>query len=293
MDQPSTERRDLACLEALYDAPSDDEHDALATLTATGLEPAQAQEWLLEARAAGLVASLEDSLVSTDRPTRQGRAIVEEARRRRGDRSHIRRTAQRRLLSWADDTGGGNLVGFLGSEYAWIDGTTLTLEQAAEAAQALHQDGLIKAHLLRAWGADVVRADIEMLPPGRVVIDEYNGDPVTWRASIARRDTLVNIEHNSGAVAIGSNRAVVNANVTHGIDAEALGRLVEALVAARGTLGLAADVDERYDANLGDLMTGDPGRVERALRWFGRLGRDIGANALGGILAAQALALIT
>ncbi|NKY38015.1 hypothetical protein [Cellulomonas septica] len=288
----SSARQDLICLEALYDAPADDRFDALAALQRTGLRLEQAQEWLRIARAEGLVAELEGSLVPGDRPTRRGRAIVEEARQRRSNRSHIRQTAQRNLLRWTDDTGGGNLARFLESDFAWIDGLTLTLEQAAEAARALHEEGLIKARIIGAWGAEVVRADVEILPLGREVVDEHNGDPTAWRARLAKHNALVNIQHNAGSIAIGGHGSTVNAKVTNEIDSDKLGQLVEALVAARGTLALAAQDQDDYDSNLEDLQSGEPSRVQRALTWFGRLGRDIGTNALGGMLAGQALGLL-
>ena len=291
-NETSSEQLDLSCLEALCDAPGDGGFDVITALETAGLTFAEAQNWLLEARARGLVAEVDGSLVPSDRPTPEGRALVVGARRCRSDRSHLRRMAQRRLLAWADDTGGGNVLDFLRGDYAWIDGVTLTLAQAAEAAQALHEYGLIKARVTRAWGAGVVRADVELMPRGREVIDEYNGDVATWRASMARRDAVVNIAHNSGAVAIGGDGSTVGASVTNGIDADAVGRLVEALVAARGTLGLMAEDEVEYDNHLEDLQHGEPGRVVRALRWFGRLGRDISANALGGMLAAQAIGLV-
>jgi len=283
-------RRDLTYLEALYDAP--DGTSALVALEAAGLDFLGAQRWLVEARVAGLVGETEPSLVPEDRPTARGTQLVEEARRRRADRSHVRRTAQRRVLSWADNTGGGNIRAFLDGEDAWVDGHTLTLEEAAEAAKALHDDGLVKARIMGSWQADVVRADVTILPRGKDVIDEYGGDPVAWRVAQARDRASVNIEHNAGAIAIGGHGANVSASVTNGIDPDRLASLVEALTAARGALSLAGAEEDEYETNLADLESGEPSRVTRALRWFGRLGRDISTNALGGILAGQALGLL-
>ena len=289
---PTVSRQDLQCLEALYDVAGTPAVDALSVLEATGLDTAQAQRWLLDARARNLVSEVDASLVPADEPTAVGREIVETARRRRTNRSYLRRTAQDRLLAWADDTGGGNVTGFLSSDYAWVDGLVLDLTQAAEAAAALHSDGLVKANMTRAWGADVVRADVTILSAGRSVIDEFNGDVASWRASRARSTASVNIEHNSGAIAFGGDGASVHAAVTAGVDPEGLRQLVEALRAAHQALVLGDEDMREYDANLRELQVDDPGRVRRALRWFGRLGTDIGTNALGGMLGAQALALL-
>jgi len=283
-------RRDLTCLEALYDAPEGT--SALAALEAAGLDFPNAQQWLAEARVAGLVGEIEPSFVPQDRPTGRGAQLVQEAIQRRLNRSHIRRTAQRRVLAWADNTGGGNIRAFLVSDDAWVDGHTLTLEEVAEAAKALHDDGLVKARIMGSWQADVVRAEVTILPSGKDVVDEFGGDPVAWRAAQARDRASVNIEHNNGAIAIGSHGANVSASVTNGVDPDKLAALVEALTAARGTLSLTGADEDEYETNLAELESGEPGRVTRALRWFGQLGRDISTNALGGILAGQALTLL-
>lgn len=284
---------DLRCLEALYDAAADsDRIEALSVLEGAGLDFRRAQEWLVDARDRGLVADPYQTLVPSDRPTPEGRGIVEEARRRRSSRSLLRRVAQDRLLAWADDTDGGNVTGFMATDYAWVYGHTLTLEETADAARALHDDGLVKARLIGAWGEDVIRADVTILPRGREVVDEYDGDVAAWRASRNRPQSTISIEHNAGAIAVGGDGSTVHASVSMGIDAEALAQLVEALAAARGALGLDGNDARAYEDNLVDLQRDDPGRVRRALAWFGQLGTAIGANALGTILGAQALALL-
>ncbi|MBO3100917.1 hypothetical protein [Cellulomonas fengjieae] len=287
-------RRDVQCLEALLDAHAagPDVVDAVAVVAGTGLRGDEAQRWLLSAREGGLVFETDASLVPADEPTRRGRAIVEDVRRRRADRGYVRREAQRQLLAWSDDTGGGNVARLVDTDYAWVDGVSLTFENFAEAAEILDQERLVTAKFVRAWGAGVVRADVTIQPLGRTVRDQYNGDIAAWRAATrADLGPTVNIVHNTGAVAVGGAGSMVTASV-QGFDAAAMAQLVEALLHGRAAIDLSPDDAATYDANVEELRTGDPSRIRRALQWFGGLGRDISTNALGSALGGMAMALL-
>lgn len=184
------------------------------------------------------------------------------------------------------------MTSFLASEYSWFDGTAPSFEQVAEAVVALHGEGLVKANVTTAWGGDVVRADVYILPAGRDVIDDFDGDVRAWRRSQATPPQTVTIHSNHGAVAVGNNNSTVTAT-SNGLNADGVAALVEALAAARDVLGLSANDEIEYTANLAILRDSDePGRVRRAVAWFARLGTDVGANALGTILAAQAAGLL-
>ncbi|MCB2176362.1 MAG: hypothetical protein KQH57_11185 [Actinomycetales bacterium] len=180
----------------------------------------------------------------------------------------------------------------MATDYAWVYGHTLTLKETADAARALHDDGLVKARLIGAWGEDVIRADVTIRPRGRDVVDQYDGDVAAWRASRSGSQSTISIGHNEGPIAVGDDGSNVQASVSTGIDPEALAQLVDALVAARGALGLDVGDAREYEHNLAELQHGDPGRARGALTWFGRLGTAIGTNALGTILGTQALAML-
>src|SRR5690606_22362451 len=150
---------------------------------------------------------IEASLVPKDRPTDAGRAIVAQTRTRRSDRAYRRRTALTRVLVWADQTEGGSIHAILTSDYARIDGKTVTLKEAAEAVESLHHDGLVKGNVQAAWGGDVVRASATITPLGRRVLDEHNGDVGAWRTTLDRATPAVSIGYNSGAIAIGGDNS--------------------------------------------------------------------------------------
>jgi len=88
----------------------------------------------------------------------------------------------------------------------------------------------------------------------------------------------------------GSTVAATN----EGLDTQALRQLADALLSARTVLGLgreaAADLDE-HAAALREAS--DVGRVRRALQWVSAFATSASAGALGGVLAAQALLLLS
>lgn len=287
------EREDLERLELVYDAGGAiGPVAALEILTAAGVDFEVAQHWILATDRRGLTEEFEGAVVSERQLTQAGREAVERARARRADRSYLRRATMSRLLLWADAEG-ANITAFPTTPYAWVDGATLTFEQAAEAAAALHQDGLVKANVITAWGGDVVRADVTILPAGRVCIDDYDADVQAYRASRSEAGSqTVHISQHAGSIAVGGHGSTVAATF-EGLDAQALRQLAEALLSARTVLGLgpeaAADLDE-HAAALREAS--DVGRVRQALQWISAFATSASAGALGGVLGAQALRLL-
>lgn len=288
------ERDDLERLELIYGAGGAVAPvDALSILTAADLQFDVAQRWILDMDRQGLIEEFESALVSDRQLTQVGRELVEQARRRRSDRSYLRRAAMSRLLLWAD-ANGGNMTAFPNTPYAWVDGATLTFEQAAEAAAALHQEGLVKANVITAWGGDVVRADVSILPAGRACIDDYGADVQAYRASRGGTSSqTVHINQGAGSIAVGGHGSTVAATYG-GLDEPALRQFAEALLSARAVLRLGPDADADLEEHAAALReASDVGRVRRALQWVAEFATTASAGALGSVLGAQALQLLS
>ena len=152
MDIPTRrEREDLERLEALYDATDSGRTEAgpPAVLEPLGIVGDDAYSWMRDASQRGLV-EVDGGLVPLAKPSSAGRDLVERARQRRADRAARRRLAASRLLAWSDGTG-GNVTGFIASEYGWADGQRLTFDEAVDAAQTLDAAGLVNARTHGAW----------------------------------------------------------------------------------------------------------------------------------------------
>jgi len=178
----SSERRDFELSAVLYDATDGGRAgvDPIEFLTSTGLDVEDARRWVLDARARDVL-TLGDGVVLEARLTAAARQLVELARQRVADRSGRRRLVTARLLAWAN-AGGTNVEGFEASDHAWADGIRFTFAEAAEAAEILHDAGLVKANSTTAWGGDVVRCDVRILTAGRVCLDDFDGDVRAYQA---------------------------------------------------------------------------------------------------------------
>lgn len=297
MDLPSTEEtQDLERLEWLYDAGAAVAPvDVLATLAEAGLAFDLAQRWVLDADRKGLLEEGPDSaLVPERRLTASARLLVERARRRRSDRSHRRRVAVERVLAWTDAVG-GNLVAFPGSAYGTVDGAELTFKEAAAAGQALHDQGLVKAQVIGAWGVDVARMDLTVLPAGQTCIDDFDGDVQAYLGSREPPGAgqTVHITQHTGAISVGGHGSTPNAHY-QGVDTEAVRHLAQALADAhaRGLLSLSPELEGELDEQVAALRTDDPGAVRAGLRWVANLATQTAAGAFGGVLSQQALQLL-
>ena len=293
MDIPTRrEREDLERLEALYDATDSGRTEAgpPAVLEPLGIVADDACLWMRNASQRGLV-EVDGGIVPLAKPSSAGRDLVERARQRRADRAARRRLAASRLLAWSDGTG-GNVTGFIASEYGWADGQPLTFDEAVDAAQTLDAAGPVNARTHGAWGAEVVRCDVTILPAGRDCWDEHDGDVRAYRA--AQRGSAPNlvIGQMMGALAVGGSGSTTTANYS-GLDTEQVRALAEMLVQARGTLGLDDEQLAELDAHVEVMRDGkDEGSMRRALTWIGGLATSTAAGALGTMLAVAATALI-
>ena len=267
MDIPTRrEREDLVRLEALYDATDSGRTEAgpPAVLEPLGIVAADAYSWMLDASQRGLV-EVDGGLVPLAKPSTAGRDLVERARQRRADRGARRRLAASRLLAWSDSAG-GNVTGFIASEYGWADGQPLTFDEAVDAAQTLDAAGLVKARTRGAWGAEVVRCDVTILPAGRDCLDDHDGDVRAYQSAQRASAPSLVIGQMTGALAVGGSGSTNTANYS-GLDVAQVRALAEMLVQARGTLGL---VDEQ----LAELGT----HVEARARRQGRRPHATGAH---------------
>ena len=267
MDIPTRrEREDLVRLEALYDATDSGRTEAgpPAVLEPLGIVAADAYSWMLDASQRGLV-EVDGGLVPLAKPSTAGRDLVERARQRRAYRGARRRLAASRLLAWSDSAG-GNVTGFIASEYGWADGQPLTFDEAVDAAQTLDAAGLVKARTRGAWGAEVVRCDVTILPAGRDCLDDHDGDVRAYQSAQRASAPSLVIGQMTGALAVGGSGSTNTANYS-GLDVAQVRAIAEMLVQARGTLGL---VDEQ----LAELGT----HVEARARRQGRRPHATGAH---------------
>jgi len=293
MDIPtSREREDLERLEALYDATDGGRTEARppAALEPLGVAHDDAYLWMRDASRRGLV-EVDDGMVPRAKPSSAGRDLVERARQRRADRAARRRGAASRLLAWSDSTG-GNVTAFIASEYGWVDGQRLTFDEAVDAARTLDAASLIKARTLGAWGGDVVRCDVSILPAGRDCLDEHDGDVRAYQSAQRASAPSLVIGQMTGALAVGGSGSTNTANYS-GLDIAQVRALAEMLVQARGTLGLDDEQLTELDTHVEAMRAGkDDGHMRRALTWVGGLATSTAAGALGQVLAAAAIALL-
>jgi hypothetical protein len=286
----SSEREDLERVAALWDRADGgrvnvDPFDALAD---AGVIFEDATRWLLDAQTRGLL-ELDSGIVPEARLTGEGRQLVEQARQRVADRSGRRRLAMARLLAWTD-AAGGNVATFEATDYAWVDGARLTFAECVEVAQLLHDAGLVTARTTTAWGAGVVRADVEILPAGRLCLDEFDGDVRAYQTAAASLPGLnsqhVTISNVTGPVVVGGHGSTNIA--TWSFDPEQVRALAQALLGARDALGLDTEQAATLDDQLIVLNeASDPGRVQRALRWVADLARVSVEKGLAALIAAE------
>jgi len=293
MDIPTRrEREDLERLEALYDATGGGRTEAgpPAALEPLGVAHDDAYLWMRDASRRGLV-EVDGGIVPLAKPSSAGRDLVERARQRRADRAARRRGAASRLLAWSDGTG-GNVTAFIASEYGWVDGQRLTFDEAVDVARTLDGAGLVKARTRGAWGAEVVRCDVTILPAGRDCLDEHDGDVRAYQSAQRGSAPSLVIGQMMGALAVGGSGSTNTANYS-GLDTEQVRALAEMLVQARGTLGLDDGQLAELDAHVEAMRDGkDEGSMRRALTWIGGLAANAAAGALGKMLAGAATVLI-
>ena len=293
MDIPTRrEREDLVRLEALYEATDSGRTEAgpPAVLEPLGIVGDDAYSWMRDASQRGLV-EVDGGLVPLAKPSSAGRDLVERARQRRADRAARRRLAASRLLAWSDSAG-GNVTGFIASEYGWADGQPLTFDEAVDAAKSLDAAALVNARTHGAWGADVVRCDVTILPAGRDCLDEHDGDVRAYQAAQRESAPSLVIGQMMGALAVGGSGSTTTANYS-GLDAAQVRTLAEVLMQARGTLGLDDEQLAELDAHVEVMRDGkNEGSMQRALTWIGGLATNTAAGALGQMLAGAATALL-
>lgn len=278
----------LRMLEFLHDASG---NVAMGTIRDQFDNDGEAADWASTAIANGWIR--DDGRLSHSKTlTSSGRAVVETARRDRGDRGLRRRACRSRLLRWVDSKVEGttatiNARDFFLDPPSYFTGDQFTQSEVDDAMEYLVSMKLLRGGV-KAWGASYLHLGITY--DGQECVTDLDSDVAAFlQRREAAMGTMVHVsgEGNSLALALGENSNASSTLTTMNIEAavqlaSAIREAADVLVLTDQDNSALDDIEQRDDAS----------RVERGLRWIAGYADDSSKAALGTVLGTIALKIL-